>query len=87
MGFSNPRVDELLDQGIATYDRRERARIYRELQELLAEEHPVLFGWAAGIQEALDARIGLTDGELNLSSRQWFWQLEKLVLREGAGGG
>ena len=28
--------------------------------------------------------IGETEGELNLSSRQWFWQLEKLVLRDGA---
>ena len=86
MGFSNPRVDELLDQGLATYDQRERARIYRELQDLLAEERPVLFGWAARIQEALDARIGLTEGEINLSSRQWFWQLEKLVLRDGHAG-
>jgi len=82
MGFSNPRVDVLLDQGIATYDQRERARIYRELQEVLAEERPVLFGWAARIREALDVRIGLTNGELNLASRQWFWQLEKLVLRD-----
>lgn len=87
MGFSNPLVDELLDQGIGTYDQRERARIYRELQELIAEERPVLFGWSARIHEALDGRLGLTDGELNLSSRQWFWQLEKLVLREGGGGG
>jgi ABC-type transport system substrate-binding protein len=86
MGFSNPRVDELLDEGIATYDQRERARIYRELQEVLAEERPVLFGWSARVHEALDARIGLTDGELNLSSRQWFWQLEKLVLRDGQDG-
>ena len=82
MGFSDPRVDELIDQGIATYDQRERARIYRELQELIAEERPVLFGWAVRIREALDARIGLTDGELNLSSRQWPWELEKLVLSE-----
>jgi ABC-type transport system substrate-binding protein len=86
MGFSNPRVDELLEQGLGTYDQRERARIYRELQVVLAEERPVLFGWASRIQEALDARIGLTDGELNLSSRQWFWQLEKLVLRDGQDG-
>ena len=83
MGFANPRVDELLDEGITTYDQRERARIYRELQEVLAEDRPVLFGWAPRVQEALDARIGLTDGELNLSSRQWFWELEKLVLRVG----
>ncbi len=81
MGFSNPQVDELLDQGIETYDQRERARIYRELQQVLAEERPVLFGWAARQHEVLDARLGLTEGELNRSSRMWFWELEKLVLK------
>lgn len=81
MGFSNPEVDALLDAGVTTYDQRERARIYRELQQVLAEERPVLFSWAARQYEALDARLGLTEGELNLSSRQWMWQLEKLVLR------
>ncbi|MFN2483721.1 MAG: peptide ABC transporter substrate-binding protein [Candidatus Limnocylindria bacterium] len=82
MGFANPEVDALLDQGIATYDQRERARIYREFQELLAEERPVLFGWANRVHEALDPRLGLTEGEPNLSSPTWFWQLEKLVLTE-----
>jgi ABC-type transport system substrate-binding protein len=82
MGFSDPRVDELLEQGIATYDQRDRARIYRELQVILAEERPVLFGWASRQDEALDARLRLTDGELNPAARQWFWELEKLVLAE-----
>jgi len=86
MGFSNPQVDALLDAGITTYDQRERARIYREFQQVLVEQRPVLFGWAARIHEAIDARLGLTEGELNLSSRQWFWQLEKLVLREAGSG-
>ena len=40
MGFSDPRVDELLDRGLATYDQRERARIYRELQDVLAAARP-----------------------------------------------
>ena len=82
MGFSDPRVDELLEQGIATYDQRDRARTYRELQRLLAEERPVLFAWAPRQDEALDARLRLTGGELNLASRQWFWELEKLVLAD-----
>lgn len=86
MGFSNPQVDSLLNAGITTYDQRERARIYREFQQVLVQERPVLFGWAARLHEALDARLGLTEGELNLSSRQWFWELEKLVLR-GADSG
>ncbi len=87
MGFDNPRVDELLDEGIATYDQRERARIYRELQVVLAEERASLFAWAPRIQHALDVRLGLTEGELNLASGQWFWQLEKLLLRDGPDSG
>ncbi|MFN2483722.1 MAG: ABC transporter substrate-binding protein [Candidatus Limnocylindria bacterium] len=82
MGFANARVDDLLDEGLTTYDQRERARIYREFQEIIAEERPVLFAWADRVREVLDPRLTLTDGELNLSSRMWFWQLEKLVLSE-----
>jgi peptide/nickel transport system substrate-binding protein len=81
MGFSDPRVDELLDRGIATYDQRERARIYRQLQDELAAARPALFGWAIVTVEALDKRLTYTDGEPDLGSRQWYWQIEKLVLR------
>ena len=83
MGFSNERADQLLDDGIATYDQRERARIYREFQQVVVEEHAALFGWAGRVHEAVDPRLGLTDGELNLSARQWYWELEKLVLTVG----
>jgi ABC-type transport system substrate-binding protein len=83
MGFENERVDELLDAGIATYDQRERARIYRELQEVIADEKPVFFAWAARAFDAIDSRLRYVDGDINLGSPQWFWQPEKLVLREG----
>jgi len=82
MGFADARVDALLDRGIATYDQRERARIYREYQQLLAEDHAALFGWAFRVYEAIGRDLGLVEGELNLSSRNWFWELEKLVVRE-----
>jgi peptide/nickel transport system substrate-binding protein len=82
MGYANPRIDELLERGIAAYDQRERARIYREFQQLLAEDHAALFAWAFRINEAIDRDLGLTDGELNLGTWSWFWQLEKLVVRE-----
>lgn len=86
MGFSDPEIDRLLEAGITTYDKRERARIYRTFQQELAQKRPVLFGWARRLHEALDARLGSTDGELNLASPQWFWQLEKLVLRDDGAG-
>ena len=82
MGFENERVDQLLDAGQTTYAQRDRARIYQELQELIAEEKPVLFTWSPKGYVAIDARLGLTDGEINLASPQWFWQYEKLVLRD-----
>jgi ABC-type transport system substrate-binding protein len=80
MGFSNPEVDRLLAEGIATYDKRERARIYRQLQEVLASEQPVLFAYGLRAGEALDARLRLTDGPIDLGSRMWWWELEKLTL-------
>ncbi|MBA2666283.1 MAG: glutathione ABC transporter substrate-binding protein [Trueperaceae bacterium] len=41
--WSNDRVDELLDQGRATEDADERMAIYREAQEIIAEEAPWIF--------------------------------------------
>ncbi|MDQ3880727.1 MAG: peptide ABC transporter substrate-binding protein [Chloroflexota bacterium] len=83
MGFADPRVDELLDAGVATYDQRERARIYREYQTILADEHPVFFAWSPVEHDAITTGIRLTDGEVNLSSQFWFWQVEKLIVTHG----
>jgi peptide/nickel transport system substrate-binding protein len=80
MGFADPEVDDLLAQGIATYDQRERARIYRQFQEVLAREQPVLFTWGNRLHEAIDSHLQMTDGPINLRSRMWWWQLEKLTL-------
>jgi peptide/nickel transport system substrate-binding protein len=82
MGYRNERVDALIDAGLATYDQRERARIYRELQEIIAEERPVLFAWAGRSHDVIDSRLGYVGEEINAGSPQWFWQLEKLTLRD-----
>jgi ABC-type transport system substrate-binding protein len=81
MGLANPRVDELLEEGVATYDQRERTRIYHELQRVFAEERLMLFAWADNAHEHISTRLGSVDGELNFVSREWPWELEKLVLR------
>ncbi len=41
--YSNPRVDELLDAGVATADTEERQAIYSEIQQLVAEDVPFLY--------------------------------------------
>ena len=41
--YKNPRMDELLDQGVSTTDPDERKAIYSEIQKLVAEDVPFLF--------------------------------------------
>lgn len=66
-GYSNPKVDELLNQGATAADRAARAKAYKELQVILNEDLPslVLFDEEtvdtaskklSGVFPALDAR-------------------------------
>ena len=40
--YTNPEVDDLLDRGKHTFDQDERKEIYADLQEILAEEVPLV---------------------------------------------
>ncbi|MBU5439442.1 ABC transporter substrate-binding protein [Tissierella sp. MSJ-40] len=42
-GYNNPKIDELLKQGLVLTTEEERAPIYKEIQEILAEDLPVIF--------------------------------------------
>jgi peptide/nickel transport system substrate-binding protein len=42
-GYKNPKVDELIDKGASTLDRKERLKIYAELQKLIWDAYPGLF--------------------------------------------
>jgi len=44
-GYSNPRVDELLDRGQGEVDVEKRKATYREIQKILADELPYVFLW------------------------------------------
>lgn len=81
MGYDSAASDSLLDEGRATYDQRERARTYREWQEVLAEDRPVLFAWSGLIREARSDRLESTRGPLRTDSSAWWWELETLVVR------
>ncbi len=43
VGFSNPEVDRLLDEGRGTFDLEKRKKAYFRIQEILAEEQPYVF--------------------------------------------
>jgi peptide/nickel transport system substrate-binding protein len=44
--YANPAVDALLEQGRGALDRNERHRIYRDAQEIIAREAPMIFLYA-----------------------------------------
>jgi peptide/nickel transport system substrate-binding protein len=43
VGFANPEVDRLLDEGRRTFDLEKRKNAYFRIQEILAEEQPYVF--------------------------------------------
>ena len=45
MGYSNPRVDDLFDQGEAEVDQAKRVQIYNEIQQIMADDVPALWLW------------------------------------------
>ncbi len=81
MGYRSRRSNSLLEQGRAKYDPRERARLYREHQGILAEDRPVLFAWSPRVREPRSDRLESTLGPLRNDTSTWWWQLETLFLR------
>jgi peptide/nickel transport system substrate-binding protein len=43
ISYNNKEVDRLLEQGVLTYDRKERKRYYDKFQEIIAEDQPYTF--------------------------------------------
>lgn len=43
VGYANPKVDRLIEEGRTEYDRATRARIYREIHRLINEDQPYTF--------------------------------------------
>jgi ABC-type transport system substrate-binding protein len=80
-GFSDPAYDRLVEAGKATYDQAERTRIYREAQEELASQLPVIFlwnGWSA--IDVVRTAVATVDGPLDLTAPNWAWQPERMVV-------
>jgi len=81
MGYASRESDSLLEQARATYDPRERARLYREHQRVLAKDRPVLFAWSPRLREPRSERVVSTRGPLATDTSTWWWQLETLFVR------
>jgi ABC-type transport system substrate-binding protein len=81
IGFRDPEVDRLIDAALATYDKAERARIYRALQEVLAAQQPELFLWSPWQFGAVTSAVSTAGGSLDRTAPGWFCQPETLVVR------
>jgi peptide/nickel transport system substrate-binding protein len=57
VNYANPEVDELIEQGIATTDQEERARIYQEIQSILLEDLPWVNLFVANQYEAMKTNV------------------------------
>ena len=80
VGYSSAEVDSLLDEGRSTTDLAERARIYKRLQTVLAEDRPFIFAYTLSAHVIVSRAVGQRDGELDLTTPRWWWRLEDLTL-------
>ena len=55
--YSNPRVDELIDQGMASTDIAERTEIYQEIQRILLQDLPWINLFVANQYEAMRSDV------------------------------
>ncbi|MBN2407094.1 MAG: peptide-binding protein [Elusimicrobia bacterium] len=57
VGYSNPEVDRLLEEGRSEFDMGKRKKIYAELQRIISEEQPYLFLYVADSMQVLQNRF------------------------------
>jgi ABC-type transport system substrate-binding protein len=84
-GFSDPRITDLLTRTQSTYDVNARADLYRQYQQVLAEQQPALFLWHQTRLDAAANGLRTIDGPLDLDLPHWFAFPERLVV-EASGG-
>lgn len=57
IGYKNPEVDRLLEEGRGTFDQEKRRRCYWRIQEILAEDQPYTFLYVPDALPAVSARF------------------------------
>ena len=57
ISYKNPKVDELLEAGRRTFNQEKRKAIYGELQEVLADDQPVIFLYVPDALPVVSARV------------------------------
>ena len=75
IGYSNPEVDELLEKGRSTCVEADRKKYYDRLQEVLAEDQPIVFLYFRDGLPVVSSRIrGIVPAPIgiNYNFNEWF---------------
>ena len=76
--YSNPEVDRLFDEGRKTSDRKKQAEIYGKIQQIMADDLPLLFLFYPDEIRAINKRIG---GFANVGYRDAFAWSHRLYVK------
>jgi len=82
VSYSNPEVDELLEQGRRTFDIEKRKKAYFRIQEILAEELPYIFLYVPDATPVVQSRFrGIKPAPIGISYNQPKWYVPKVLQR------
>jgi len=78
VGYANPEVDRLLEEGRRTFDRNKRKRIYDRFQEILAEDQPYTFLYVPMALPCIHKRFqGIKPAPIGISYNLERWWVPK----------
>jgi peptide/nickel transport system substrate-binding protein len=78
ISYKNAEVDELLERGRTTCQQSERKRAYDRLQEILADEQPLVFLFFRDTLPAVAARVrGIVPGPIGIEYNMNEWYVPK----------
>jgi peptide/nickel transport system substrate-binding protein len=76
--YKNAEVDSLLEQGRRTCKQADRKRIYDRLQEILAEDQPLIFLYFRDTMPAVSSRVrGIVPGAIGIDYNMYEWYVPK----------
>jgi peptide/nickel transport system substrate-binding protein len=86
IGFQNPEVDAMLEKGRSSCVQQERKQYYDRLQEVLAEEQPIIFLYFRDALPVVAARVhGIQESPNGIRYKFHEWFVPRQVQRYTAG--
>lgn len=82
--YANPEADKLLEDGRQELDQEKRKEIYFKFQELVHNDLPYYFAWSDLANAALTKSVSSNGGTIDLTSPQYFWNLDTWVVAPAA---